>query len=105
MENKNCRYLKPNSLALNFRNRFGRIKQILKLGDFHHPSWGGSPNFSAFEKTLVEPGIIRRGFTSRMLGSGKFFVIKEGRIVSKALFVDAVEIKQTESTTIRLEKK
>jgi hypothetical protein len=55
------------------------------VGTILNQDWGGSANFSAFEKSLVAAGIIRRGFTSRMLGSGDVFVIKDGRIVLKEL--------------------
>jgi len=36
----------------------------------------------------IKAGIIRRGFTSSMLGSREVFVIKDGWIVLKELFVD-----------------
>jgi len=94
--NKGTRYLVlgnrgkaflPRENEHNIHNFESLVGAILKL------DWGGSANFSAFEKTLAKAGIIRRAFTSSMLGSKEVFVVKDGRIVLKELFVDTVEIK------------
>jgi len=58
------------------------------VGKLLNQHWGGAANLVAFERALLEEGIVKKRLTPSMLGSGQLVVIKNGEIILKEL-VDA----------------
>jgi len=58
-------------------------------GKLLNQDWGGAANLVAFERALLEEGIIKKRLAPSMLGSGQLVVIKNGEIILKELLIDA----------------
>ena len=59
------------------------------IGKLLEKEWGGAANLSAFEKSLLKAGLVKRRLTQSMLGTGGIVVIQNGEIILKEILIDA----------------